>query len=295
MNLDKTLIIYDSIQYFVPSIEKKGVRCFPSFRKVNKIEKIFRKISFKTGIKKSGWYGDWRKHVTTIDTVIIFATNRFDFIEYLADNYPDIRIIVWYWNPVFRCFDPSKLKRKNIEYWSFDEDDCKKYNLKFNTTFYFDNIDVDKNEAIKFDVIFLGADKKRKSVLDKINKDLTAIKIKTLFHIVPDKGQPNPQDIKPLPYYDYLKLVSQSSCILDYIQAGQSGNTLRPMESIFFRKKLITNDKNIRKERFYDPANIFILDHDNFENINDFINGSYHEIRSELVNYYDFSTWLNRF
>lgn len=295
MNLDKTLIIYDSIQYFVPKIKNKGVKCFPSFRMVNKIERILRLISFKTNFNKSIWYGGWKDYLHTADTVIIFATNRYDFIEYLADNFPNVRIIVWYWNPVFICFEPAKLKRKNIEYWSFDKEDCEKYDLKFNTTFYFDNIELDKSQSVKFDVVFLGADKKRKMLLEKINKYLTEKKFKTLFHIVPDKGQPNPQNIKPIQYSDYLKLVSKSKCILDYMQNGQSGNTVRLMESIFFGKKLITNDKNIIKERFYDPANIFVLDHDNFENIGDFINSPYKLINQELVNYFDFSNWLNRF
>jgi len=295
MNLDKTLVIYDSIHYFVPSIKKKGVKCFPSFRKVNKIERVFRLFSFKSGFKKSVWYGDWKDYMKVADVVIIFATNRYDFVEYIADNFPHVRIIVWYWNPVFSCFEPNKLNRKNIEYWSFDEEDCEKYSLKFNTTFYFNDIELDKNLPLKFDIIFLGADKKRKILLDKINKCLVDKKLKTLFHIVPDKDKPNPQNIKPLQYGDYLKLVSQSNCILDYVQNGQSGNTVRTMESIFLRKKLITNDKNIIKERFYDPSNIFILDHDDFDEIENFLKAPYKPINPESVNYFDFSNWLNRF
>ncbi|SDH79764.1 hypothetical protein SAMN05421846_10287 [Chryseobacterium taeanense] len=295
MNLNKTLVIYDSIPYFIPFMKKKGIKCFSSFKKVSSIERILRMISFKTGLKKNIWYGEWKKHAYLDETVIIFATNRYDFIEYLADNYPHLRIIVWYWNPVFRCFEPDKLNKKNIEYWSFDEEDCKKYNLKFNTTFYLNNIEIDNNSIKEYDVLFLGADKKRKILLDKINNDLIAANIKTLFHIVPDKGQPNPQNIKPLLYSDYLKLVSQSKCIFDYIQKGQSGNTVRTMESIFFRKKLITNDINIQKELFYDPANIFILEYDDFNTIDEFINTPFKELKSEIVDYFDFSNWLNRF
>ncbi|WP_346986133.1 hypothetical protein [Chryseobacterium sp. POE27] len=236
MDLDRTIIIYDSVQYFVPIIEEKGIRCFSSFRSVGKAEKILRKFSLKINFKKNVWYGDWKKYIKDVDTVIIFATNRYDFIAYLADNNPGIRIIVWYWNPVFRCFNPGNLTRKNVEYWSFDQNDCRKYNLQFNSTFYFDNIKLDEKNTVKNDIVFIGADKGRKSALDLINGDLTKKGLRALFHVVPDKNQPNPQNIKPLAYSDYLKLISESTVILDYLQAGQAGATLRPMESIFFKK-----------------------------------------------------------
>jgi hypothetical protein len=67
------------------------------------------------------------------------------------------------------------------------------------------------------------------------------------------------------------------------------------MESIFLRKKIITNDKNITKECFYDPSNIFILDHDDFNEIENFIRTPYKPINQESVNYFDFSNWLKRF
>ena len=294
MDLARTIIIYDSVQYFVPKMKEKGIRCFSSFRRVTKVEKILRKLSLKMNLKKM-WYGDWKKYIKEIDTVIIFATNRYDYIEYLADCNPEARIIVWYWNPVFRCFDPRNLLRKNIEYWSFDKNDCIKYNLQYNSTFYFDNIKLEKKNKVKNDVVFIGADKGRKSALDVISEDLAKRGLKSLFHIVPDKNSPNQQNIKPLAYIDYLKLISESSVILDYLQAGQAGATLRPMESIFFQKKLITNDPNIKQESFYRPANVFILGEDNFENIKDFVDGSYQELTSESIAYFDFSNWLNRF
>ena len=294
MNVERTLLIYDSVKYFIPFIEDKGIKCFPSFRTVNKLEKVLRKISFKTGFYKKEWYGEWKNQLNNIDTVLIFATNRYDFIQYLADNYPDKKIIVWYWNPVFRCFDPNVLKRKNIEYWSFDKEDCKKYKLKFNTTFYFDNISVEKT-SIEKDVLFLGADKGRKTALTDLEEKLTEKEISTHFHIVPDKNNPNPDQIKPIGYNEYLELISKCKCIVDYIQIGQAGLTLRPMESIFLKKKLITNDRNIINEDFYDDNNIFVLGHDDFEKITAFIQQPYLDIPQNIVGKYDFTNWLNRF
>lgn len=294
MNKDRTLIIYDSVKHFVPFIKSKGVKCFPSFRTVTKLEKIFRKISFKSGINKKEWYGEWKNHLSEVDCIIVFATNRYDYIHHIAKNNPEIRIIVWYWNPIFRCFNPDALRRENIEYWSFDREDCKKFNLQYNSTFYFDNISISKNELQK-DVLFVGADKGRKNALNELEKILNNKNVSTNFHIVPDNNTSNPDEIKPIDYSDYLHLISSCKVILDYIQIGQAGLTLRPMESIFFKKKLITNDINILNEDFYNSDNIFVLDHDNIDRIVDFINAPYVNIDENIVSQYDFMKWLKRF
>jgi len=291
---NKTIIIYDSVSYFTKLIENKGFKIFPTFKKVNFLEKFLRKFSFITNIGLYFWFSDWKKNIKGANVIIIFATNRYDFIEYIAKKNSNARIIVWYWNPVFRCFDPEKLKYKNIEYWSFDKDDCNKYKLNYNTTFYFDNIELKKN-IIKNDVIFLGADKGRYAKLKEIEELLQSYDLSTNFHVVPDKGEENPNNIQPLSYKKYLELISSSKVILDYLQEGQKGLTLRPMESIFFKKKLITNDINIRNENFYLKENIFIIGVDKNESLKSFVNLPYVDIDKEIVQHYDFNNWIERF
>lgn len=292
--LNKTVIIYDSVDYFIPFMEGKGVQCYPSFRKIPDKKKVLRKISLMFNCFPIMWYGEWKSELKNCNTVIVFASKQHDFIKYLCDNYPSVRVIIWYWNPVAKCFPPHILKRPNLEYWSFDNDDCKTYDLRFNTTFYFDSIRLPRT-ITNNEVLFVGADKGRKKYLDIIKEILTEKKISTNFHIVPDKGHPNPFHIKTIPYSEYLMKVSQSKVILDYLQKGQAGQTLRPLEAVFFRKKLITNDKNIIKQPFYDPQNIFVIDLNDWSDIEEFVKSDYRDISSKLLEYFDFSSWLNRF
>ncbi|VDH17421.1 Uncharacterised protein [Algoriella xinjiangensis] len=294
MDLNKVLVIYDSVDFFRYKIQDKGFKCFPSFRKVNKIEKLFRKVSLITNLFKNKWYGDWKNNLENVDTIIVFATSRYDYIRNLAINNQEKRIIIWYWNPVFRCFNPNDLSFNNIEFWSFDKKDCDNYGFNYNTTFYFDNIKIGDYDR-QYDVIFLGADKGRKNSLNDIENKFKNQGLKSYFHIVPDKNSPNPNNITPLDYKDYLILLNKSKVILDYLQQGQSGLTLRPMESIFFKKKLITNDTNIVNEDFYLKENIFVLGRDDFENLKTFINSPYVELDPSIVNKYDFTNWLKRF
>lgn len=48
-------------------------------------------------------------------------------------------------------------------------------------------------------------------------------------------------------YQENLDNIRKSKCIVDVVQKGQIGLTLRPLESLFFKKKLLTNNKCIKK------------------------------------------------
>ena len=67
------------------------------------------------------------------------------------------------------------------------------------------------------------------------------------------------------------------------------------MESIFLKKKLITNNKNVKNFKFYNKNNIFIIGIDKWENLEEFLNKKYHDIDRKILEKYDFKNWLDRF
>ena len=93
-------------------------------------------------------------------------------------------------------------------------------------------------------------------------------------------------------YADVISMEIKSKCILDIVQPGQRGITWRPLEALFYRKKLITNYKNIKNYDFYRKENIFILGEDNMSIIKSFINSEYVEIPSNIVNKYQWAGWM---
>lgn len=76
---------------------------------------------------------------------------------------------------------------------------------------------------------------------------------------------------------------------------GTNGFTLRVLESLFFEKKLITNNINIINCEFYNKNNIFIINKDNLDDLNDFLKSEYKKIDKKIINYFDYESWLNRF
>ena len=70
--------------------------------------------------------------------------------------------------------------------------------------------------------------------------------------------------------------------------------TLRPLEALQFKKKLVTDNKNIINYPFYRKENIFILGTDDIDQLYDFINSPYVDIGEDIIRYYHFENWLQR-
>lgn len=233
-------------------------------------------------------WGNWKKEVQNYK-LIILGENGFNtqFTKYIKKSNPNCRIIMFYWNCINENY-ARFLKDPNIdEFWSFDKNDCKKYKMKYNSQFYSKDFKLPKRN-INNDVVFCGRCKGREKILKKLEEKFNNLGIKNNFIITTRE-----KDF--FPYEDYIKIVAASKAVLDIFAGHQIGLSLRAMESIFFEKKLITNNKDIQNYDFYDPQNIFIIGKDKDEDLVSFLNTPYKKIDKKLVDYFDFHNWIKRF
>ena len=193
---------------------------------------------------------------------------------------------MYFWNKINK--DNEHLLKKDIDrFYTFDLDDVNKYGIRYNSQFYTKKIKI-KEKKEKYDVCFLGRDKGRKEEIDKIKSEFEKRSIKSNIRVINNEKQ-------FMPYRKYLKMIENSKCILDIVSNNQTGVSLRAMESLFFKKKLITNNKSIVKYDFYNQNNVFIIGIDKCDTINSFINSDYKSIDDKIVSNYDFENWLKRF
>ena len=61
-------------------------------------------------------------------------------------------------------------------------------------------------------------------------------------------------------YIDVVKESAHSNCILEMIQDTESDTTLRYFEAVLLNKKLLTNNKNIVKMKYYNPKYIKVFE-----------------------------------
>ena len=100
---------------------------------------------------------------------------------------------------------------------------------------------------------------------------------------------------KGINYEQILKYIAESKCIIDIVQEGQEGLTWRPLEAMFYRKKLITNFKDIKEYDFYKKDNIFIIGEDDPSNIKNFVNTGYVDIPQNIIKKYTIDGWIENF
>lgn len=259
------------------------------FKPVIKIGRLIRRIWIQNGFPLAGvWYGKWKEDLRNYDTLIIHASSLTQQLpNWIEKKYPNMRIIYWYWNPVTEKTDPSKVKSKNAEFWSFDKKDCEKYGMNYNIQYYcMDNGLTQENLKIDCDVFFVGHEKGRGEQIQSIGKILRAKGIKCDFRIVSNKF---------IPYHDVERRVVSSKAILEILQNGQSGMTLRALESLFWEKKLITNNELIKNEKFYNKNNIFIIGIDDENEIEMFLKKPYDKSSNKYKSEYDIDAWYENF
>lgn len=233
------------------------------------------------------------------DKIIVFDTKVTPkYLYWLCKNYPDKRILLWYWNPVDHrsCYD---LFPKRVEIWSYSPADCETYGFRYNSQFYFDSIlpCTASEKAITNErprVFFLGREKGRGRTVTKIRNYLEHRGIETDFHIVKDGKWRNLTAEPIMPYAGVIGRIRQCDAILDISLQENAGLSLRAMEALFLGKKLITNQKSIRQYDFYREENIYILGKETRE-IGEFLSAPAAEIDPDIRDHYLLSNWLKRF
>ena len=207
---------------------------------------------------------------------LYFSIDRIDLIaSLLVMNKSDKRQILWIWNPVSSImgsplqfkFYLYLLKKAGLEVWTFDQNDALKYGIRYHPQIYSRKLSQSSHSVKQsYDAFFVGQDKGRLSFLKSLKNIFDSIGLVLKLHIIRDDNVIyKHEDLfllasKPLGYDEYLNELNRSNCIIEIVQSGQSGLTLRSLEALFFGKKLLTNNRSIIEYDFFLPSNIFIID-----------------------------------
>ena len=300
LHKDKTLYVgIDENDFATKELARKGYHVATYFPKRVYPVDLMRRLHTKLGYPYTRvWYGDWKKNITDYDTVILLdAEWTPEAVRYINGLDQKIRVIVWYWNSISNSVSLDKFDNCKCEFWSFDENDCREHQLHYNTQFYSKGLVKGAKEP-EYDVLFVGKDKGRLEELLSLESQMRALGVITNFYIVANKDrQINKSEHyqKRVSYDTIVDMITKSRAIMDILTDNQKGLTLRPLEALFFSKKLITNNKGIKLKDFYHPDNIFILEEDDIAELPTFLNKPLHQFPSEIMDKYDLEQWFARF
>lgn len=291
MNKEKTLFLIEAnpnVDIFFNDWIKRGYHAEVLFKSKNKVSRAIRRYWLKYNLPFSHlWYNSWFDDLNKYEAVILHMSRLTRYMPFIIrKKYPDIRIICWYWNTVNEETVPIKSSDQRIEYWTFDDEDSEKYQMYKNIQYYCEPLSLDKKE-IRSDIYFIGRSKGRTEKINQVKKIAEKNGLVCDFRIV------DGDDI--VPYSEVKKSLLETRAVLEINKKDQVGFTLRAMESLFYEIKLITDNKHIKNEVFYNKDNIFILDEDKNENLSDFLNKPYNHDSDIYKKDYDIDRWFINF
>ncbi|MGL5125505.1 MAG: hypothetical protein ACRC6U_05885 [Fusobacteriaceae bacterium] len=257
--------VFEKVKYIGGSFPQKIGRS-----KRFKILRELRKFPFFKNIfekKKKQYIKNILKDINGYDYFLVVGLGEFSvfFMELLKVQNPKIKMIIFLWDKIE--YLPKDFNLKGFDdIFSFDKDDCEQYGYKFRESFYINTENTIPEKQIDF--YYLGALRETKRY-DKILKLKDYLELNSLSYniklFVDNSTKKDELDEmlitkERVNYLSNIKYIKKSKVLLEINYKNQKGLTLRSMESILGKTKLITDNKDIVNYDFYKKQNIYIVE-----------------------------------
>lgn len=235
-----------------------------------------------------------------------------DTIKELLKHHPKAKSIIYHWDSIENNPNGKIINPYFDKVVSFDKKDCEKYNLSFLPLFYYEEYKyvADSLQIPKYDMLFIGTmHSDRYKLVTGIAEQIIKKKGKCYLYfffqgrimylryrvIHPEISNINKLYIhfNTLNKQELLELYKESKIIVDIQHPKQTGLTLRCFEALGAKRKLITTNSDIKNYDFYSPNNILIVDRDNPQIPDEFINSNFTDIPEQIYDKYSISSWID--
>lgn len=292
-------VFFDYYRDIVSEFEKQGYRVLyfddrPSdsffskaFIRLNKksqnhrINKYIKKILSELDGKK-------------LDLVFIILGQSFsrEHILKIKETHPEAEYVYYSWDSVKNF--PGILEFKDCfdRVYHFDNRDANEYGFTLLPLYYSRELE-DKPIEYSFSAVFTvkrGKLKKFQRIMDLIPNEAKKsafiflyLQSKLVFFYYKltnkefRKSKITDFKYKKLSKDDFYDIMSKSKVIVDCQMKSQSGLTMRTIETIHAKKKLITTNPNVIYYEFYNPNNICVLNKNHLEIPPDFFESPFDE------------------
>ena len=320
---EKILILYKQLgEYFCSQSEKIGLEPIhfyskewgdiPEF-KVNiwtKYENIFRRIFFKDKTFLHRKYDEYHQKIDIKRLKNIIKKHpKIDYILFFrADLYSKKAIQLCRKiskQMMSYQFDGMAVGQKILDHqplfdkiFTFDKNDQLKYHFLPLTNCWFPNPHT--NTQADTDIFYVGVGTPdRIKYATKISEYASKkhLKINVILGVpnhvfTQNKGGGVKLIHDGIPFEENWRNLMRSKAILDMKLPYHEGLGFRFFEAMYYKKKIITDNVNVKNYDFYHPDNIFITDYEDFSGLKEFLEKPYYEIDEKIVNKYGVENWL---
>ena len=247
------------------------------------------------------------------DYVFVIRAESFhpSSIKLLRHSFSHATFILYLWDSINNT-DTTKIIPYFDKSFSYDPIDVSNNSLlQYRPTFYLDQFYNISQNIIKdySDIFFIGTiHSDRYQILKSINLYLLDNEMSMYSYMYfPGKimfykkylsdSNFRPKNISEFNFImlnleQTLHIVSTHRASLDIQHPAQTGLTLRPIEMLGAKRKLITTNKNIKFYDFYDENNILVIDRNSPVIDKEFIYTPYNPLSSDVYTKYSLQSWV---
>lgn len=250
------------------------------------------------------------------DVVFLISGQSLSFSESMINEIKlcqkDAKFVLYQWDSQTNFPYIKQVQKYFDKCYSFDKRDIEETpSLKFLPLFYsrkYEEIGKRNNTNFKYDFCFVGtAHPKKYKFIKMMSEQLKSVyPNRFIYFFFPSpivyfyrkimnnelrKAKYNEFHYVPLKGKDMNDVYETSRCVLDSAQDGQLGLTIRVLEALGAKKKLITTNEDVINYDFYKPENIYVYEGKiDLENV--FFTHEYKEVSKEVYEKYSLRSWL---
>lgn len=250
------------------------------------------------------------------DKVLLISGQSLSFNEKMImtirKTQPQAEFVLYQWDSVKNFPYIESLQKLFDRCYSFDRKDVSENEkLKFLPLFYnrkYAAIGTRPVAKYKYDFMFVGTahPKKYKFVREMSKKLSSTYKNQFVYFYFPSRlvyifrKFKNPElknarysefHFTPIKGKEMDDLLYESRCVLDSAQGGQTGLTIRVLESLGAKRKIITTNQDVVNYDFYRPKNIYVYE-GKFDFNDIFFNSEYQDVEKDVYEKYSLNSWL---
>ena len=233
-------------------------------------------------------------------------------VRRLKQFHPEANFIIYHWDSIANNSNAQNLLPYFDRVFSFDKIDCERLGLHFLPLFYtpdYANIPYYDKE-IKYDMLFVGTTHSdRYKLVKRIEEQIIKMgglcltwfyfPSKILYYKMKIQNSYLRQipvhtfHFKPMSKELLLQLYAGSRIIIDVQHPKQTVLTMRCIETLGAKRKLITTNYYITEYDFYNPDNILVVDRNLPYVPEKFLNEPYRDTPKEIYESYSIKNWLS--
>ncbi|MFM0204986.1 hypothetical protein PQR53_34775 [Paraburkholderia fungorum] len=230
-------------------------------------------------------------------------------LKWLKREFPNTPIVWYLWD----SFGNKPALLGNLAYFdsvfTFDPEDSSRFDIGFQPLFFSPHYaSIDENSAPTYDMCFIGTGHEdRFRVVQSLKAACPGKSFFTFFYLQSpllycirrstDRNlfgtKPSDFSFKKMAQNDVKRIVSNSRAVIDIQHSAQRGLTMRTLEVLGARRKLITTNVEIRAYDFFDPDNIAVVDRHSPSIPLEFLERPYREIAPAIRSKYSISGFVD--